>query len=63
MMMHGLANFKFTNFLKGNFSQENKYAIYYIPIVKRVGPIKFLTATLLPSELLQILLQIAHHIK
>ena len=49
----------FTNFVKGDSSQENKYAIYYIPIVKRVCPVKFLTAKLLPSELLQILLQIA----
>jgi hypothetical protein len=61
--MHELANFKFTNFVKGDSFQENKYAIYYTSIVKRVGLFKFLTARLLPSELLQILLQIAHHIK
>ena len=54
--------FNFTNFVKGISSQESKYTIYYIPIVKRLGPFKVLTARLLRSELLQILLQIAQHI-
>jgi hypothetical protein len=53
----------FTNFVKTDFSQENTLALHYIHTTKEVGPVEFLKASLFRHELLEILLQIAHHLK